>query len=191
MKRKNLWWLSIASMMLAGETYLTVGLPTYLDRLDPGIFTTASCAAIMTAYSFGMLISRTGLAALSEKLSAATYVRWASLLACIVFIVMLLSGTNYVVWITGMFLFGVISGASYTARFVLSCQEFPLFSSTASAFTGVFAALGNIMFNAVVGLMADAGFYTEAMYVIAAALLIAFIIFTFLYKAPAAEHGEA
>ena len=190
-KRKNLWWLSIASMMLAGETYLTVGLPTYLDRLDPGIFTTASCAAIMTAYSFGMLISRTGLAALSERLSAATYVRWASLLACIVFIVMLLSGTNYMVWITGMFLFGVISGASYTARFVLSCQEFPLFSSTASAFTGVFAALGNIMFNAVVGLMADAGFYTEAMYVIAAALLIAFIIFTFLYKAPAAEHGEA
>lgn len=79
-KRKNLWWLGLGSFLMAGETYLTVALPTYLDHVDQTVFTTGYCATIMSAYSLGMLISRMGLAALSERLSTATYVRLASLL---------------------------------------------------------------------------------------------------------------
>ena len=185
-KRKNLWFLGISSMMLAGETYLTMALPTYLDYLDAAVFTTRSCAMIMTAYSFGMLLSRMGLAAFSGNASFKTssYLKWASLLGGAVFVLLLLFGRSLMLWILGMLLFGAISGASYTARFVLSCQEFPFYSATASAFTGVFAALGNILFSAVVGFLADRGYYTLGMYLIAAALLIAFLIFVFLYKEP-------
>ena len=75
LKGKNLWYLSIASMFFSGLTYLTVWLPTYLDWRDPSVYTTDFCATVMTAYSLGMLISRTGLAALSEKISTATYVK--------------------------------------------------------------------------------------------------------------------
>ena len=137
----------------------------------------------MTSYSLGMLISRTGLAALSEKISTASYVRASSLLAGLLFAGMLLT-RDPVIWLFGMFLFGVIAGASYTARFVLSCQEFPLYSSTASAFTGIFAALGNIAFNAVIGGLADAELYTEGMYLVSGALVLAFLILVFLYRAP-------
>lgn len=182
-KRKNLWWLGLGSFLMAGETYLTVALPTYLDHVDGTVFTTGYCATIMSAYSLGMLISRMGLAALSERLSTATYVRLASLLGGLLFGFMLFT-SDPMLWLAGMFLFGVISGASYTARFVLSCQEFPLYSSTASAFTGIFAALGNISFNAVIGGLADAGHYTGAMYMVAGALLIAFLIMSLLYRAP-------
>ena len=182
-KRKNLWWLGIGSFLIAGETYLVMALPTYLDYLDPEVFTTGYCATIMTSYSLGMLISRTGLAALSEKISTASYVRASSLLAGLLFAGMLLTRDPFI-WLFGMFLFGVIAGASYTARFVLSCQEFPLYSSTASAFTGIFAALGNIAFNAVIGGLADAGLYTEGMYLVSGALVLAFLILVFLYRAP-------
>ena len=182
-KRKNLWWLGIGSFLIAGETYLVMALPTYLDYLDPEVFTTGYCATIMTSYSLGMLISRTGLAALSEKISTASYVRASSLLAGLLFAGMLLT-RDPVIWLLGMFLFGVIAGASYTERFVLSCQEFPLYSSTASAFTGIFAALGNIAFNAVIGGLADAELYTEGMYLVSGALVLAFLILVFMYRAP-------
>ena len=180
---KNLWWLAIASTMLAGETYLTMGLPTYLDRLDAAVYTTEYSAMIMTSYSFGMLLSRTGLAALAGRLRTDTYIRWASLIGALIFAGMMFLSSP-VVWLVGMFLFGAVSGASYTARFVLSCQEFPLYSSTASAFTGAFAALGNILFNAAVGALADAGHYDMGMSLVYIALIIGFIILTFLYRAP-------
>ncbi len=186
LRRSNLWFLAISSMMLAGETYITIGLPTYLEYSDPGIFTTQACAAIMTAYSFGMLVSRMGLAALSGRGSFRTsaYLKWASLLGALLFSVLLFFGSSHIMWVIGMFLFGAISGASYTARFVLSCQEFPLYSSTASAFTGVFAALGNIMFSAAVGMFADRGMFTAGMYMISGALLVAFLIFALFYREP-------
>ena len=183
LKGKNLWYLSIASMFFSGLTYLTVWLPTYLDWRDPSVYTTDFCATVMTAYSLGMLISRTGLAALSEKISTATYVKWSSLLAALLFAVLLVV-QQPLVWTIGIFLFGVISGANYTARFVLSCQEYPEYSSTASAFTGAFAALGNILYSAGIGALADAGYYTQALFMIVGALGLGFVIFTFLYRSP-------
>ena len=97
---------------------------------------------------------------------------------------MLLVVQQPLVWTIGIFLFGVISGANYTARFVLSCQEYPEYSSTASAFTGAFAALGNILYSAGIGALADAGYYTQALFMIVGALGLGFVIFTFLYRSP-------
>ena len=186
LRSKNLWWLSVVSLAFASTTYLIVWLPTYLDWLNPAVYTTDFCANVMTAFSFGMLISRTGLAALSGKMRTETYAKWSCLFSAILFAAMLVV-QQPLFWLGGMFLFGVISGASYTARFVLSCQEFPEYSATASAFTGVFGALGNVLYSAGIGALADAGYYTQAHYSIVAALLIGFLVFTFCYRAPGRE----
>lgn len=186
LRRKNLWWLSVVSLSFASTTYLIVWLPTYLDWMDPAVYTTNFCANVMTAYSFGMLISRTGLAALSGKMRTETYAKWSCLFSAGLFAIMLVV-QQPMLWLCGMFLFGVISGASYTARFVLSCQEFPEYSATASAFTGVFGALGNVLYSAGIGAMADAGYYTQVHFAIVGMLLIGFLVFAFLYRAPQPE----
>ena len=183
LKNKNLWWLSVVSLAFSSTTYLIIWLPTYLDWLDPEVYTTSFCSNVMLAYSFGMLISRTGLAALSERMSTEFYAKWSCLFSALLFAGMLMIGKP-LVWLIGMFLFGVISGASYTARFVLSCQECPDYSATASAFTGVFGALGNTLFGSGIGAMADLGYYTEAHYSIVIALLIGFAVFAFFYRSP-------
>ncbi len=189
LRSKNLWWLSIVSLSFASTTYLIVWLPTYLDWTNPAVYTTNFCANVMTAYSFGMLISRTGLAALSGRMRTETYAKWSCLISAVLFAVMLVV-QQPMLWLGGMFLFGVISGANYTARFVLSCQEFPEYSATASAFTGVFGALGNVMYSAGIGAMADAGYYTQAHFSIVAMLLVGFLVFAFLYRAPGQKKAE-
>ena len=183
LKNKNLWWLSVVSLAFSSTTYLIIWLPTYLDWLDPAVYTTSFCSNVMLAYSFGMLISRTGLAALSERMSTEFYAKWSCLISAALFAGMLIL-QQPLVWLSGMFLFGVVSGASYTARFVLSCQECPEYSATASAFTGVFGAVGNALFGSGIGAMADLGYYTEAHYSIVAALVIGFVVFVFFYRSP-------
>lgn len=181
LRSRNLFWLSVTSILIAGQFYVTIWLSTYLDWLDRGVYTVEFCSTIMTALYLGMILSRVGLAAISEKIGAARYLQWASLLSSLLLIALLLI-QRPVVWLVGAFLYGLISGAMFTARIVLSCQEFPQYSSTASAFTGVFAALGSVAFNFFMGAAADAGFYTQAMLVNALIVLLTFFVFQFGYR---------
>ena len=135
----------------------------------------------MTAYYVGSVVSRVGLAAISEKISSAVYLKWASLLSGILLVALLLI-QQPVAWLVGSFLYGVIGGAMYTGRFVLSCQEFPQFSATASSLTGICSFGGNMAFSAIMGMVADAGFYTQGMLVIAVLLVTGFFIFEFGYR---------
>lgn len=178
---RNLIWLSVVSILIAGQFYVTVWLSTYLDWLDSTVYTVEFCSTIMTALYLGMILSRVGLAAISEKVGAAVYLKWASLLSSVLLIVLLLV-QRPMAWLVGAFLYGLISGAMFTSRIVLSCQEFPQFSSTGSAFTGVFAALGSVGFNSLMGMAADAGFYTQAMIVSAVIVALTFLVFQFGYR---------
>ncbi len=178
---RNLIWLSVVSVLIAGQYYVTIWLSTYLDWLDSTVYTVKFCSTVMTALYLGMILSRISLAAVSEKLGAAVYLKWASLLSSALIVVLLLV-QRPLVWLAGAFLYGFISGAMFTSRIVLSCQEFPQFSSTASAFTGVFAALGSVGFNTLMGMAADAGFYTQAMILNALLVALTFLVFQFGYR---------
>lgn len=185
-RSRNLLWLGVVSILIAGQFYVTIWLSTYLDWLDKGLYTVEFCSTIMTALYLGMILSRVGLAAISEKIGAARYLKWASLLSSLLLIGLLLI-QKPMVWLVGAFLYGLISGAMFTARIVLSCQEFPQYSSTASAFTGVFAALGSVCFNFLMGAAADAGFYTQAMLVNSVIVLMTFFVFQFGYREKGGE----
>ena len=158
-------------------------LSTYLDGRDNSIYTVGFCSTIMTAYYVGSVLSRVGLAAISEKISSAVYLKWAALLSGILLAILLIV-QQPMAWLVGAFLYGVIGGAMYTGRFVLSCQEFPQFSATASSLTGICSFGGNMAFTAIMGVAADAGYFTQAMLVISGLLVAGFFIFQFGYKAP-------
>ena len=181
LRSRNLIWLSVVSVLIAGQFYVTIWLSTYLDWLDSAVYTVEFCSTIMTALYLGMILSRVLLAAVSERIGAAVYLKWASLLSSALLILLLLV-QRPMVWLGGAFLYGLISGAMFTSRIVLSCQEFPQFSSTASAFTGVFAALGSVGFNSLMGMAADAGYYTQAMLAGAVIVALTFLAFQFGYR---------
>lgn len=183
LRNANMRWLCVSSVLFSGLTYLTIWLPTYLDWLDRETYTVEFCALLMTLNYVGMILSRMGLAALSQRMSAIFYVKWSSLLTALLLIAMLWIGTP-AVWMVGVFLFGVISGGNYTAKFVLACEEFPRYAATATALSGMFGSLGSILFNAGISAIADAGHYTAALFIPVAALLLAFLIFTFFYREP-------
>lgn len=184
LQSRNMRWLCLASFIFAGYSYVTMWLSTYLDGRDSSVYTVGFCSTIMTAYYVGAVISRVGLAAISEKISSAVYLKWASLFSGVLLAALLLI-QRPMAWLVGFLLYGVIGGAMYTGRFVLSCQEFPQFSATASSLTGICSFGGNMAFNAVMGAAADAGYYTQALLVIAGLLLSGFFIFQFGYR----DHG--
>lgn len=179
----NMRWLCAGNMLFSSLIYINVWLPTYLSSVDRSIYTVGFCSTVMTASYIGMILSRTILAALSEKISTAAYVRWSALLAAGLLAAMLIV-QQPVFWLIGIFLFSLVSGANYTARFVLACQEFPAYSSTATALAGFFAALGNILLNAGLGALAGAGRYTLAFFLLVGLLAAAFFLYTFGYKDP-------
>ncbi len=181
LQSRNMRWLCLASFLFAGYSYVAMWLSTYLDGQNSSIYTVGFCSTIMTAYYVGSVVSRVGLAAISEKISSAVYLKWASLLSGILLVALLLI-QQPVAWLVGSFLYGVIGGAMYTGRFVLSCQEFPQFSATASSLTGICSFGGNMAFSAIMGMVADAGFYTQGMLVIAVLLVTGFFIFEFGYR---------
>ena len=177
LQSRNMRWLCLASFLFAGYSYVAMWLSTYLDGQNSSIYTVGFCSTIMTAYYVGSVVSRVGLAAISEKISSAVYLKWASLLSGILLVALLLI-QQPVAWLVGSFLYGVIGGAMYTGRFVLSCQ----FSATASSLTGICSFGGNMAFSAIMGMVADAGFYTQGMLVIAVLLVTGFFIFEFGYR---------
>ncbi|MCI8474411.1 MAG: MFS transporter [Oscillospiraceae bacterium] len=182
LRSRNMRWLCLASFLFAGYSYVTMWLSTYLDWMDSSVYTVGFCSTIMTASYIGSVLSRSWLAAVAEKIGSAAYLKWASLLSGILLIALLII-QQPMVWLVGAFLYGLIGGAIYTGRFVLSCQEFPQFSATASSLTGVCSFGGNMVFNAVLGLAADAGYYTQALMVTAGLFMTGFLIFSFGYKA--------
>ena len=128
-----------------------------------------------------MIVSRLSYAALSKKLSADNYMRYANLITVALLTVALLSN-SVPVWFVIIFLSGLVGGTAYTAKFILACTEFPEFSATATAMTGVLAALGSMSFSAIGGAVADAGNFTAAMFIPLGSFVLVSMIFFFGYK---------
>ncbi len=179
---KNVHALCIGNFLLASTTFFMLWLPTYLGLYDSNFYTVEITTIILTATSFGMIISRTFLGILSPKyFSAGSYLKWASLLTAILLTGMLLI-QGYIIWLVGIFIFGVISGATFTANIILACKEYPKFSATITAITGTFSMIGSMTLNATVASLGDMGYYNEAMFIPVGMMFLAFFVYTFMYK---------
>ncbi len=181
-KNKNVHALCLGNFLLASTTFFMLWLPTYLGLYDGEFYTVEITTILLTATSFGMIISRTLLGILSPRFfTANSYLKWASLLTTILLTGMLLI-QGYIVWLVGIFIFGVISGATFTANIILACKEYPKFSATITAITGTFSMIGSMSLNAVVASLGDIGYYNEAMFIPVGMTFIAFFVYSFMYK---------
>lgn len=178
---RNMIWLCVASFLLSGQTYVTIWLSTYLDWLDRSVYTVELCSTIMTVGYVGSIVSRIIMAAISDRVSSETYLKWSSLLSSLLFMGLILLG-NPMAWLVGGFIYQVLSGALFSARVTLACQENPRYSASATSLLGIFVALGNMAFNSLMGMVADAGYYTQAMLGGTAIIALTFLIFQFGYK---------
>ncbi len=182
LKNKNLFALCIGNFLLSSVTFFMLWLPTYLTLNDSSLYTVEATTLIMTSTSVGMIISRILLGSFSPKIfSASFYLKWASLLTAILLAGVLLINT-YTIWIVGIFIFGILSGATFTANVILACKEYPEFSATATAITGAFSMIGSMGLNAVVGALGDMGKHKIAMFIPVTLIFIAFFVYHFMYN---------
>ena len=177
---KNLRWLCIATGLMSSAFYINIWTPSYLQTLDPVVYTVTFCSIITTLGYLGMIISRSLFGILGNKITPEGYLQWSSLFSAVV-IVMLLSAGNKFLWPIGILLYGVVNGAQFTARFLLAFREYPEYTSTVAALTSMFGALGGIVFNYVISSIAEKFSYTTGMYTPAVAMVLVFLIFMFVY----------
>ncbi|MEG0832848.1 MAG: MFS transporter [Oscillospiraceae bacterium] len=181
LKNRNVAVLCFANVLLSFFMYFTSWLPTYLKMDNPAIYTTDITAYIITMYSVGMIISRLSYAGLSKKLRAATYLQYQAIITAAVAASGLIVSNLYY-WFVVAFLIGLVSGANYTAKFVLACEEYPRFSSTVTAITAIATALGSMIANPLINFVADTLSYKTAMFIPVAALVIVYALYLFGFK---------
>lgn len=178
---RRMIWLGIGSAFLAGTNYLNAWTPTYLQTVYPQRFDADFCSLVVSLAYFGMIISRFLLSVLSKWLTSEKYMRMSCLSTAAIIVLMVLLPYRWA-WAVGMLLFGVFSGAQYTARFLMAFAEFPEYTATVTAITAVTASCGNIILRFTINVIADKGYYSAAILLTAIILVGAYVIFRFGYK---------
>ncbi len=189
LRNRNVQWLCAGNMSVAMVFFIMIWIPTYLDNLNSDIYSMGTISIMMTTYSIGMIISRMAYTYVSTKMKPATYLRYATLFSAIIMASIILINNVYI-WIGGIFLYGMISGATYTANIILACKEYPKFSATITSLTALFTVLANMIFNTVIGNLSATGYETLAILLPPIVLSFGFIIYTFGYKEKVLETYE-
>ena len=174
---KNMLWLGVGSAFLAGTNYINAWTPTYLQTVTPQRFDADFCSLVVSLAYFGMIISRLLLSVLSKWLTSERYMRISCLSTAAVIALMILLPYRWA-WMAGMLLFGIFSGAQYTARFLMAFKEFPEYT----AIMAVTSSCGNIILRFTINAIADKGYYSVAILLTAVVMVGAYLIFRFCYK---------
>ena len=185
LKNRNMKALFMSSITQSFYMYFSSQLPIYFDFTAPEVYVPATVAMIMTANSIGSIISRTMYVPLASKLPAIKYLRIASL-ASVAFNALGFVANNPYVWAVCMFLSSCISGASFTARTVLTCDEYPENASSASAAASVASGLAGLIATPIMNLVADHVSFLVAMIIPLIFGVGTYFVFRFVYV----EHKE-
>lgn len=167
--------LCAVSFLYAGFQVYNTWLPTYLNNKNPDLFPISFCSTVVACFSVGMIVSRLINGYISKFISARNYITLVSICSSGVLVAGLLLDQKYL-WPVVGFLLGLLTGAIYTAQFVMACEYFPRFSASATAFTGFSSAIGGMCFNALAGQVAQKVNFLAAMCIPVVALLITFLV---------------
>ena len=185
LKNRNMKALFMSSITQSFYMYFSSQLPIYFDFTAPEVYVPATVAMIMTANSIGSIISRTMYVPLASKLPAIKYLRIASL-ASVAFNALGFVANNPYVWAVCMFLSSCISGASFSARTGLTCDEYPENASSASAAASVASGLAGLIATPIMNLVADHVSFLVAMIIPLIFGVGTYFVFRFVYV----EHKE-
>lgn len=180
LKNRNMAALFLANITLSFYMYFSSQLPVFFYMTNAAVFDTRTRSLIATVGSIGSIVSRVLYVPLSRKLRTIRYLRIQSLTS-VLFNVIGLVFMNPYVWMVCLFLSNMISGASYTARTVLTCDEYPEYASSASAATSVANGIAGLFATPIMNLLADNVSFLFAMIVPLIFGIGTFFVFRFVY----------
>lgn len=181
MKNGNMRALFASNVTMSFYNFFSQILPTYFYMTNAEVYDTATRGIIATASSLGRLASRILYVPLSKKVDTAWYLRFQAVMCTILSAVSFFIDNPYV-WIATMFLSGLLSGSSFTARTVLTCEEYPEYSSAACAATGLAQGIASLIATPVMSYIADTVSFTLAMLIPIAFGFATYFVFKFMYK---------
>ena len=180
LKNRNMKALFLANITLSFYMYFSSQLPVFFFMTNADVFDTKTRSLIATAGSIGSIVSRVLYVPLSKKLKTISYLRVQSLTS-VLFNVIGLVFMNPYVWMVCLFLSNCISGASYTARTVLTCDEYPEYASSASAATSVANGIAGLFATPLMNWVADSVSFIVAMIIPLIFGVGTYFVFKFVY----------
>ena len=134
----------------------------------------------------GQMVSRIIYVPLAPRIKPIKYLRFQSIFCTACGLVALLVNIP-AVWMVLSFLSGLLSGSAYTMKTVLTCDEFPESSSSATAATAFASGLAYMAATPIINFIAEKVSFFIAMLVPLAFGLATYFIYLFVYR----EHEEA
>ena len=180
LKNRNMQALFASNITMSFYNFFSQILPTYFYMTNADVYNTAMRGFIATASSIGRLASRILYVPLSRKIDTAWYLRFQAIMCTILSAVSFFMDNPYV-WIVTMFLSGLLSGSSFTARTVLTCEEYPDYASAACAATGLAQGIASLIATPVMSYIADTVSFTLAMLIPIGFGFATYFVFRFMY----------
>ena len=180
-RSRNMLALFCSGVTMAFYGYFSGMLPVYFSFTAPDVYTTALRNFILTCYTVGQMISRFLYIPLAPRLNPIRYLRFQSLF-CTVCSLVCLMANRPIVWMVLMFCSGVISGSAYTMTVVLTCDEYPEHSSSATAATGFASGIAYLVATPIMNLVADNISFFLAMIIPIGFGFATYFIYQFMYK---------
>ncbi len=179
-RNRNMRALFVSNVTMSFYNFFSQMLPTYFYMTNAAVYDTATRGLIATAGSIGRLVSRILYVPLSRKIDTTWYLRFQALVCTV------LNGVSFfiddpVVWMVTMFLSGLLAGSSYTARTVLTCEEYPEYSSAACAATSLAQGLASLAATPIMSFVADKVSFTLAMIIPIGFGCATYLVFRFMY----------
>ncbi|MBR0343539.1 MAG: MFS transporter [Oscillospiraceae bacterium] len=181
LRNRNMQALFASNITMSFYNFFSQILPTYFYMTNADVYNTAMRGFIATAGSIGRLASRILYVPFSRKIDTAWYLRFQAIMCTILSAVSFFVDNPYV-WIVTMFLSGLLSGSSFTARTVLTCEEYPDYASAACAATGLAQGIASLVATPVMSYIADTVSFTAAMLIPIGFGFATYFVFRFMYR---------
>ena len=180
LKNRNMRALFASNITMSFYNFFSQILPTYFYMTNADVYNTAMRGLIATASSVGRLASRILYVPFSSKIDTTWYLRFQAIVCTLLSAVSFFVDNPYL-WIVTMFLSGLLSGSSFTARTVLTCEEYPEYASAACAATGLAQGLASLIATPVMSYIADTVSFTAAMIIPIGFGFATYFVFRFMY----------
>ena len=181
---RNMRALFVSNVTMSFYNYFSMFLPTYFYLTNADVYTTAVRGAIATAASMGRLCSRILYVPLSKKIDTIWYMRFQALVSTVINLSCFIIDNPYV-WMVALFCSGLIVGSAFTARTVLTCEEYPDYSSSACAATAIASGVASLFATPIMNTIADHVSLTAAMLIPIGFGCATYLVFRFMYRKPA------
>ena len=179
-RNRNMLALILSGITMAFYGYFSSMLPTYFSFTEPETYTLALRNFILTCYTVGQMISRFLYIPLAKLINPIRYLRIQSLICSLSSLVCIIVNKP-VIWMVLMFISGILSGSSFTMTTVLTCDEYPNNSSSASAARGFASGIAFLLATPIMNIIADNTTFFIAMVIPIFFGLLTFFIYRYVY----------